>query len=252
MLPILVFFIGHWLISVFFQTFFLHRYGAHHQFAMSPRWERFFYFMTFLTQGSSFLIPRAYAYLHREHHAFADTARDPHSPRFHKTVFSMMWKTKGRYEDFVRHRIEPERRFSGDAPQWPALDTFAGHWPVRLGFAALYTLFYVVFAPSWGWFLLLPAHFLMGPIHGAIVNWGGHKYGYRNFDTNDDSRNALPLDFLTLGELFQNNHHKDGMSPDFAFRWFEIDPGYAVIRLFAALGIIQMPDRASTTQRAAA
>ena len=83
----------------------------------------------------------------------------------------------------------------------------------------------------------------MGPIHGAIVNWGGHKYGYRNFDTNDRSRNALPFDVVTLGELFQNNHHKFVTSPNFAFRRFEIDPTYPVLRLFAALGIIRVPVR---------
>eukprot|EP01036_Dinobryon_divergens_P038408 gene38408-50429_t len=31
-------------------------------------------------EGSSFLSPRAYAILHRMHHAFSDTKRDPHSP----------------------------------------------------------------------------------------------------------------------------------------------------------------------------
>ena len=61
MLAIAIFFIGHWLSSVFFQTFFLHRYGAHKQFTMSERWERIFYFATWLTQGSSFLEPRGYA-----------------------------------------------------------------------------------------------------------------------------------------------------------------------------------------------
>jgi len=252
LLPILFFFFGHWLSSIFFQTFFLHRYGAHHQFGMSPRWERFFYCMTFLTQGSSFLVPRAYALLHREHHAFSDTDRDPHSPQFHKTPFSMMWQTKVRYEEFEKRRVEPEPRFAGNTPDWPELDRIANLWTVRFGFAALYTAFYVVFAPSWVWFLLLPAHFLMGPIHGAIVNWGGHKYGYRNFDTHDDSRNTLPFDFVTLGELFQNNHHKAGMSPDFAYRWFEIDPTYGVIRLFAALGIIRLPEREPAVQAAAA
>ena len=78
----------------------------------------------------------------------------------------------------------------------------------------------------------------MGPIHGAIVNWCGHRYGYKNFDNGDQSRNTLILDFLTVGELFQNNHHKFGQSPNFAVRWFEIDPTYQVMRVLAWLGII--------------
>jgi stearoyl-CoA desaturase (delta-9 desaturase) len=99
---------------------------------------------------------------------------------------------------------------------------------------------YIAYAPHWAWFLLLPIHYLMGPLHGAIVNWGGHKYGYRNFDTDDRSRNALPFDFLTMGELFQNNHHRYGQSLNFGARWWEIDPSYYVIRGFAALGIISV------------
>jgi stearoyl-CoA desaturase (delta-9 desaturase) len=107
---------------------------------------------------------------------------------------------------------------------------------------ALYTSVYVVYAPHWAFFLLLPVHFMMGPIHGAIVNWCGHKYGYRNFETttSDRSTNALVVDFVTMGELFQNNHHKFGMSPNFAVRWFEVDPAYPVIKLFAWLKIIDL------------
>jgi stearoyl-CoA desaturase (delta-9 desaturase) len=80
----------------------------------------------------------------------------------------------------------------------------------------------------------------MGAMHGAIVNWGGHRYGYRNFDLDDVSRNSLPVDFLTAGELYQNNHHKFPMSPNFAARWFEIDTTYQVMRLFNRLGIIRL------------
>ena len=206
---------------------------------MNQRWERVFYFATWLTQGSSFLSPRGYAILHREHHAFSDTRRDPHSPQFHKTPLAMMQHTKNRYRDLVQHRAEPEPRFANDCPEWETLDRIGNLWSVRIAFGAAYTLFYIAFAPSVFYFALLPFHFVMGPIHGAIVNWCGHKYGYRNFDTRDLSRNTLPFDFLTLGELFQNNHHKAGMAPNFAVRWFEIDPAYLVIRVLAAMRIIR-------------
>ena len=52
-------------------------------------------------------------------------------------------------------------------------------------------------------------------------------------------RSGKRSDFLTLGELFQNNHHKAGMAPNFAVRWFEVDPAYLVIRTLAAMGIVQ-------------
>ncbi len=239
-MAVVVFFVTHWLASVFFQTFFLHRYGAHRMFTMSPVWERFFHLATFLSQGSSYLDPRGYAILHREHHAFSDTERDPHSPRNHRNVFTMMWETKKRYDKYAHRLGDPEPRFDGGYPQWPFIDRLAQSWIMRLVWVGLYVAFYWHFATAaWQW-ALLPFHFVMGPVHGAIVNWCGHKYGYRNYDNGDDSRNTLVLDFLTLGELFQNNHHKYGMSPNFASRWFELDPTYQVMRLFAWLGIIDL------------
>jgi len=238
--PILTFFVGHWVLSVFCQTFFLHRYGAHRMFTMKKGWERFFHLLTYVSQGSSYLNPRGYAILHREHHAFSDTERDPHSPRNFRNVFAMMWETKHRYDDYAYRRKEPEARFEGGMPEWPALDRFGQSWVGRIGWGAFYTLFYIQFASAWWMWLLLPMHYVMGPIHGAIVNWCGHRYGYANFENGDDSKNTLPFDFVTLGELFQNNHHKFGMSPNFAARWFEIDPCYWVVRVLAAVGVIEL------------
>jgi len=245
MLYILIFFVVHWQLSVFCQTFFLHRYGAHRMFTMSRGWERFFYLLTYVSQGPSFLNPRGYAILHRMHHAYSDTEKDPHSPLFYSNVGTMMMQTKEMYDGFAYNRVEPEKRFDGGTPSWPALDKLGQSWFGRIAWGGLYTAFYVAFAPSAWWYLLLPAHFLMGPIHGAIVNWSGHKYGYQNFQNGDASRNTLFVDFLTCGELFQNNHHKFGMAPNFAARWFEIDPAYIFIKTFAALGIIRM----NSTQR---
>jgi stearoyl-CoA desaturase (delta-9 desaturase) len=239
-LVILVFFVAHWQLSVFCQTFFLHRYGAHKQFTMSKGWERFFHLVTYLCQGPSFLSPRAYAILHRMHHAYSDTDKDPHSPYFSTDALSMMWRTKHEYDDYAYDRVKPDPRFEGGYPSWPAVDKLSQSWPMRFAWMGVYAAFYVAFAPSAWFYLLVPAHWLMGPIHGAIVNWCGHKYGYQNYDNGDKSRNTLVFDFLTAGELFQNNHHKFAMSPNFAARAFEVDPTYVVIRVLAALKIIEL------------
>lgn len=247
-MAIALFFVGHWTLSVFFQTFFLHRYASHRMFTMSRGWERFFYLCTFVFQGSSFLVPRAYAILHRMHHAYSDGPKDPHSPRNHPNALAMMWATKQTYYELAYRVAPPEARFEGGYPEWPLLDRIGGNWPARLAWGTAYGLFYVAFATHWWQFLLLPVHWLMGVIHGAIVNWCGHRYGYRNFTSDDDSRNTLPFDFLTLGELFQNNHHRFGQSPNFAVRNFELDPSWLVIRLFAWLGILDLGERPQTAR----
>lgn len=239
MVAIALFFFGHWFLSLFSQTFFLHRYGAHRMFTMSRFWERFFYIFTFVTQGSSFLNPRAYAVMHRMHHAYSDTEKDPHSPHYFRSMFQMMMKTKDRYLDILMNNVEPEKGFDKNIPEWKFFDRLAMLWSPRIGWGVLYTGYYVVFATEWWLFLLLPVHFLMGPIHGAIVNWFGHKRGYVNFpETGDKSRNTLPIDFVTLGELFQNNHHKYPSRPNFAVRLFEVDPTYPILKLMSWIGII--------------
>jgi stearoyl-CoA desaturase (delta-9 desaturase) len=209
-------------------------------FKMEPFWEKTFYMMTFLSQGSSFLNPRAYAIMHRMHHAYSDTEKDPHSPHFIEDVWGLMIKTKNIYLEYVKFKVEPEPAFRDRYPTWPLIDRIGDLWITRSVFILLYIAFYVYFAEYWWMFLLLPIHFLMGPIHGAIVNWCGHKYGYSNHDNDDHSKNSLPLDFLMMGELFQNNHHKSPNSVNFANKWFEFDPSYPIIKMMHFLKIIRL------------
>ena len=237
---IAIFFVVHWQASVFFQSFFLHRYGAHRQFSMSKRTERVMHFLTWLTQGSSYLSPRGYAILHRMHHAYSDTPKDPHSPVHAKGFNAMMLETAKRYSAIKSGKEVVDPKFLGGYPEWDVTDRYGSGWAVAITWGALYTLFYLRFATHWWMFALLPLHWLMGPIHGAIVNWCGHKYGYRNFPSADASKNTLVFDVLTMGELFQNNHHRYGMSPNFAARWYEIDPSYQIMKVLAFLRIIDM------------
>ena len=230
----------HWYLSLFCQSFFLHRYAAHKMFTMPKFWERFFYLLTFLTQGSSFLNPRAYAILHRMHHAYSDSEKDPHSPHFFRNVFGMMWQTKNVYADLVTRSLVPEKAFDRDYPVWPIFDKIAESYWTRFAWGGVYILFYATFATAWWMYLILPFHFAIGPIQGAVVNWCGHKYGYSTFDNNDPSKNSLVWDFLMIGELFQNNHHKHPNRANFAYRWFEIDPTYPMVKLLNFLRVIRL------------
>ena len=80
----------------------------------------------------------------------------------------------------------------------------------------------------------------MSPIHGAVINWFAHKYGYVSHKVGDTSKNLLPFDFLMLGEGYHNNHHKFGSRANFGIKWHEFDPVYPFILLFDKLGIIHL------------
>ncbi|EMO61496.1 hypothetical protein LEP1GSC133_3253 [Leptospira borgpetersenii serovar Pomona str. 200901868] len=45
---------------------------------------------------------------------------------------------------------------------------------------------------------------------------------------------------MIAGELYQNNHHAHPNSPNFAFRWFELDLTYQVMKILHFLKIIKI------------
>jgi len=186
---------------------------------------------------------RAYGILHRMHHAYTDTEKDPHSPKYFSNVFSLMWHTKKVYADIMDNRVEVEERFTKNLPDWRSLDLWGQSIPNRIFFALLYVGFYILFAPYWWLYLLIPVHILMGPIHGSIINWFAHKYGNTNFKLNNTSRNFIPLDVIMLGENYHNNHHRFPSSANFGFKWYEIDPLYYTMRVLDFLHIIKIRNK---------
>jgi len=218
----------------------MHRYASHGAFTMSPFWERFFYIFAYITMGSSYLSPRSYAILHRMHHAYTDTEKDPHSPKYFKNIFVMMDHTAKVYSNINSKRITVEERFEKNLPSWEWLDKFGQSKFSRILWGLIYIAFFILFADHWWLYFLLPVIFLMSPVHGAIINWFAHKYGYRNFNMNNTSRNLFPFDFFMLGERYHNNHHKYASSINFGSKWFEIDPVYYIIRVLNWLKIVRV------------
>ena len=239
-MPIILFLIAHHYLSLFSQTFFQHRYAAHGAFKMSKGWEKVFFIVAYITQGSSFLSPKTYAIMHRMHHAYTDTELDPHSPSYSKNIFDMMWRTRKIYLDIFRGRVQVEERFTKNLPDWPALDNLGNNIWSRLAWIGVYVAIYVVYAPSAWYFLLLPFHIASGAVHGAIINWFAHKYGYINYKMKNTSQNLFSVDILMLGESYHNNHHKFPSAINFGKRFHELDPIYPVIRFLGWLNVIQI------------
>lgn len=237
---ILIFFISVWYMSLFAQTFFHHRYASHRAFTMTKGWERFFFIYTYISQGPHYLSPRAYAIMHRLHHAYTDTELDPHSPKFSSNLMSMMWRTRRYYNDIVKNRMHVEAQFLKHLPEWERFDRWANSTLSRLLWSAGYLTVFILCATSVWMYLLLPVLLCLGAFHGALINWFAHKYGYVNFRLKNTSKNLFFIDVLMLGESYHNNHHKRPASINFGKRWHEIDPVYPVIRLMAWLHIIKV------------
>ena len=239
-MAVLIFVLLLWYGSLFFQSFFLHRYAAHQVFTMSKTMERITFVLTWIFQGASYLSAYGYGIMHRMHHAYTDTEKDPHSPSHDPNLFAMMWKTKTIYGDINSQKIAVDSRFTKNVPQWRTFDAFASSRFSRLLWILGYISFFVYFATAWWQWLLLPITLLMAPIHGVIINWFGHVYGYVNFKMKNTSKNLFRFDFLMMGEGYHNNHHKHASSPNFGVKWYEIDITYLIIRALDMIGLIQL------------
>lgn len=82
------------------------------------------------------------------------------------------------------------------------------------------------------WFWIVPAAWSFH--QEAIVNLLCHcgKFGYRNYESNDDAHNLKWLSFLTWGQSLHNNHHASAGNYSFANKG-EFDPTVLFIPLIA-------------------
>jgi fatty-acid desaturase len=86
----------------------------------------------------------------------------------------------------------------------------------------------------WGWSVRLVL-----TLHGTwLVNSAAHTWGYRTWQTKEDSRNLWWVGLLAWGEGWHNTHHAFQRSARHGFGW-ELDTTWLVIRSLAAVGLVK-------------
>ncbi len=169
----------------------------------------------------------AFAGMHRAHHAYSDRGADPHAIQ-----------EKGWLILFSAYEFEVDPRFVKDL--------------LRDTFHRFLHKYYTVILGGWALLLLLINPLLcifafFVPVFWQITisNLGNiltHRYGYRNYDLPDKSVNNILISLLAWGEGWHNNHHALPSCWSLGHRWWEFDPGAAVISAVRLLGLLTTGD----------
>ncbi len=217
-----------------------HRYFSHRSFSTSRPFQ---FFLALLGASSLQKDPMWWAAHHRHHHRFADTELDSHPPGIRGFFWSHMgWfmckknaelKPDALVPDLA---LYPELVFLNRHQKLPALAMlgllFLTGWIIEAGFPSLQTSMMQVVV--WGFFISTVF------LHHVTfcVNSVSHLFGFRRFETRDDSRNNPLVAFLTMGEGWHNNHHRYPSSERQGYYWWEIDMTHWILKGLEKLGLV--------------
>ena len=220
-------------ITIASVTIFLHRHQAHRALDLHPIVSHFFRFWLWLTTG---MVTKAWAAIHRKHHAKCETAEDPHSPQVLglKKVF---FEGAELYRAEAKNKETLERYGHGTPDDWLERNIYTPHSAkgIMLMMAINIALFGPIGLTIWA------VQMAWIPITAAgIINGVGHYWGYRNFACEDASTNILPWGIIIGGEELHNNHHAYGTSAKLSNKWYEFDIGWLYIRIMETLGLAKV------------
>lgn len=195
--------------------------------------------------------PARWVSVHRLHHVHSDEVPDPHSPRVSFFWSHMGWLMFVNRQTYSAAGLE---KFAKDLlrdPFYMRLET----QPLRqfiYAFGQVPCFFVLGFALSFLFSAELSAALQLGlsaVVWGVLVRivavwhitWSvnslSHVFGYRNYETGEDSRNNWYVALLAAGEGWHNNHHEDQAAATVQHRWWELDLSYYEIKLLALLGL---------------
>jgi stearoyl-CoA desaturase (delta-9 desaturase) len=215
-------------------TIFLHRHQAHRALTLDPAVSHFFRFWLWLTTG---MVTREWVAVHRKHHAKCETEADPHSPQ-HEGIARVLFAGAWLYH-WEASKPETLETFGRGTPDdWLERHVYSRHRFLGIGLMLAVDLMLfgavagsIIFAVQMVWIPFWAA---------GVINGIGHYWGYRNFETQDASRNIVPLGLLIGGEELHNNHHAYSQSARLSNKWWEFDIGWLYIRLMALLGLARV------------
>jgi stearoyl-CoA desaturase (delta-9 desaturase) len=218
------------LIANVATTVFLHRSLSHRALTLSAPVRFAFRVLTWISTG---IRPRQWVAVHRKHHAFTDIEGDPHSPVLLGWV-RVQLKNVALYR---REATNPATvtKYAKDLPadRWDRVLFDRALLGLVLGIALLV----LAFGPVAG-VLAAFVHVNLYLGGSAAVNAIGHHFGRKPYP--NGAGNLQWLAFLTAGEGLHNNHHAAPTSAKLAHRWYEIDPGWYVIRLLTWLRLARV------------
>jgi stearoyl-CoA desaturase (delta-9 desaturase) len=220
-------------ITIIGVTVFLHRHQAHRALDMHPIISHFFRGWLWLTTGME---TRAWAAIHRKHHAKCETPDDPHSP-------IMLGLKKVLFEGAELYRVESkneetiERYGKGTPDDWLERNLYR-KYSARGIFLNLFLVVFLMGVPG---FIVWAVQMAWIPFFAAgVINGVGHYVGYRNFECPDAATNISPWGILIGGEELHNNHHTFPTSAKLSYKWYEFDIGWMYIQLFSLLGLAKV------------
>jgi len=214
-----------------------HRLLTHGSFQTSPAMRFLFAWLGGVSGEGSAV---AWVANHRKHHAFSDQEGDPHSPRDGGLWAHILWMFPGHAPGELEAHA---KRWAPDLVKDKGV-VFLHHtfllWHFLIGGALLASgwLLYDRFTGI-SWLLWGLAMRMVIVFHVTwFVNSASHMWGYRNYETTDDSRNLWWVGLFAFAEGWHNNHHAYQRMAAHGHRWWELDPTYWVIRAMEGLGLV--------------
>ncbi len=225
-----------------------HRLLTHRSFR-TPKW--FEHTLTTLALCNGQETPARWVAWHRMHHHESDHQEDPHSPLVNFLWSHFQWLV---YENNGTNKLPIYNKYARDILEdpyymWLEKKTWAGVAIFIAHGLLIYLLAWLGAAIFYGFgveaFQLATSIFVWGVIARVVwvwhITWSvnslSHMFGYRNYDTDDHSKNNWFVALITSGEGWHNNHHADQSAATVQHRWWEIDINYYIIKSWSWIGL---------------